>query len=94
VPRLDLNGLQFQQQLFALEKAEGQAALKTFRKLLALEWDGVYRDSGLNWEAIDFAGERLFSIRITQKCRALVRRVGEVVQFVSLHPDHDSAYDR
>jgi hypothetical protein len=94
VPRLDLNGVQFQQQLFTLENAEGQAALKTFRKLLQLEWDQVYRDSGLNREAIDFDGERLCSIRITQKCRALVRRVGDVVQFVSLHPDHDSAYDR
>lgn len=94
MPRLDLNGFEFQQQLFSLKKAEGQATLKTFRKLLTLEWEQVYRDSGLNWEAIDFEGERLFSIRITQKCRALVRRIGDTVQFVSLHPDHDSAYER
>jgi hypothetical protein len=90
MPHLDLNGVKFQDRFFTLEKSELLAALKTFRKLRTLSWQQVYRDSGLNWEA---SGDDMYSIRITQKCRALVRRVGDTVQFLSLHPDHDSAYD-
>jgi hypothetical protein len=37
-------------------------------------------------------GEKFYLVRVSQKCRALVRRVGEVVVFISLHPDHGSAY--
>jgi hypothetical protein len=91
MPRLDLNVEQFQSEFLDLEKAESLAALKTFRKLRTLSWEQVYRDAGLKWEAI---GNGLYTIRITQKCRAVVCRVGDLVRFTSIHADHDSAYDR
>ncbi len=89
MPRLDLNDEQFQDAFLELEKAEAVATLKTFRKLRTLSWDQVYRDAGLKWEAI---GDGFYTIRITQKCRAVVKRLGDIVQFVSVHADHDSAY--
>jgi hypothetical protein len=93
MPKLDLNDSDFQKDWFSLEKSDQLAVLKTLRKLLPLTWDQVYKDSGLNWElAREVHGERFYSIRITQKCRALVRRNNDFVIFVSLHPDHDSAY--
>lgn len=32
-------------------------------------------------------------VRLTQKIRALAYRDGEFMRFISLHPDHDSAYE-
>ncbi len=93
MPKLNLNDPIFQNQWFQLEKPEQLALNKTLKKLLVLSWDQVYKDAGLNWEmARETNNERFYSIRITEKCRALVKRNGDEVIFVSLHPDHDSAY--
>ena len=96
--RFDLNQPTFQNDLIAFEKAEILAFLKTLRKLRQLEWDEIYRDPGLNWERISsrtgLDGDALCSIRITQKCRAVVTQAGDLWRFISLHPDHDSAYKR
>ena len=93
---LDLNDTIFQDDLVALEKAELIACIKTFRKIRALEWDDLYRDQGLKWEKIHSVqgpnGQRLYSLRITQKCRAVAYRNGEMLVFLALHSDHDSAY--
>ena len=55
-------------------------------KLAALDWDAIYRDKGLRWELIQSRTgasiERLYSIRITQKIRAVVRRTGEFLEFL------------
>ncbi len=94
--QIDLNNPRFQTDYFKLEKNEAFAMFKTFRKLAQLEWDDIYRDSGLHWEAIQSRtgddGERIFSIRITQKFRAVVQREKNIMRFLELHPDHDSAY--
>jgi hypothetical protein len=90
VPKVDFSDIQVLEQLIRLEKAQQLAVLKTMRKLMQLTWQQVYRDSGLNWEAV---GNGDYTIRINLKIRALVHRVGDYVQFVSLHPDHDSAYE-
>ena len=93
MPKLNLNDPNFQNDWFSLQKPEHLAMLKTLKKLLKLTWDGVHKDSGLNWKlAREEYGERFYSIRITEKCRALVKRNGNEVIFVSLHPDHDRAY--
>lgn len=93
---LDLNNTIFQDGLFALEKAELIACIKTLRKIRALEWDEMYRDQGLKWEMIHSVqgpnGQRLYCLRITQKCRAVVYRSGETLVFLAVHSDHDSAY--
>ncbi|NJK45614.1 MAG: hypothetical protein HC933_16290 [Pleurocapsa sp. SU_196_0] len=96
--QLDLNRPRFQQDWFDLEKNEATALLKTLRKIVQLDWTDIYRDAGLNWEAViartDARGTRLYTIRVTQKCRALVQRRDELMIFLELHPDHDGAYER
>lgn len=93
---LDLNNRIFQRDWFALAKDERIAVLQTCMKLAELEWEQVYRDKGLHWEMIKSRtaddGSRLFTIRITRKLRATVRRDGNYLEFLTLHPDHDSAY--
>ena len=93
MPLVDLNDPDFQMEWFMLEKAEALALLKTLRKLRTLTWEQVYGDTGLNWEFVrEYKGQRFYSIRVTQKCRALVRRELDTVLVSSLHPDHDGAY--
>lgn len=87
--RLDLNNPVFQQQWFALQKEDRAAVLNCCHKLADMEWSAVYRDQGLRWELIHSrtgtAGERLYSVRITQKIRAVVRRAGDFLEFLTLH---------
>ncbi len=93
---LDLNNPVFQQDLFNLQKAEALAILKTFRKISQLTWEQLYQDQGLKWEKISSKkgknGETLYSLRITQKCRGIAVREGDYLRLLSLHSDHDSAY--
>jgi hypothetical protein len=93
---LDLNRPKFQEGFLALEKAEVVAFVKTLRKLSQMEWSQVYQDGGLNWEFVTEGpeGQNIYSLRVTQKCRALAERKGDTIIFISLHPDHDSAYSR
>lgn len=94
---VDLNNPVFQQEWFALEREEAMSLLATLRKIRLLDWEQVYRDKGLRWEAINSrsgpAGKRLYSLRITRSMRALAYREGDFLRFLSLHPDHDSAYE-
>jgi hypothetical protein len=93
---LNLNDPGFQDDFFALEKPEVLACVRTLRKIRQLEWEDIYRDSGLNWEAISsIAGplnRRLYSFRVSQKFRAVAYRDGNELMLMSLHPDPDSAY--
>ena len=94
--RLDPNDVEFQSNLFHLQKPEQLAVLATLRKISSLTWDQVHRDKGLNWEAIHSRsapdGKRLYSLRVTQRCRAVAMREGDYLRLLSIHPDHDSAY--
>lgn len=95
--RLDLNNPVFQRQLFALQKPQQLGVLATLRKLADLRWPQVYQDRGLKWELIHSRsgpdGRRLYSLRISQKFRAVAYRdEGGWLRLLSLHPDHDSAY--
>lgn len=94
--RLDLNNAVCQEHWFALEKEEQLSVLHCCGQLAGMEWDAIYGDKGLRWELIQSrAGrdkERLYSIRMSRKVRAVVKRSGEFVEFLTLHADHDSAY--
>ncbi len=61
-----------------------------------MTWEQLYKDQGLKWELIHFKkgkqGEKLYSLRVTQKCRAVAIREGDYLRLLSLHSDHDSAY--
>ena len=94
--RLDLNNPVFQQQLFALEKAQQSSVLATLRKLSGMTWQQVYQDRGLKWELIHSRtgphGGRLYSLRIGKGFRAIAYRDQVWMRMLSLYPDHDSAY--
>jgi hypothetical protein len=94
--RLDLNNPEFQDRWFSLEKPERLAVLEACVKLASMDWNQIYQDKGLRWEMIRSRkardGTKLYSIRITRKVRAVVKRSGDFPEFITLHPDHDFAY--
>jgi len=96
--RLDLNSPEFQDVLFRLESAELRQVVASLRRLRELDWNSLYRHSGFHWEAIEHLqapnGAKVYSLRLSQRIRALAYRDGEFLRFISLHPDHDSAYER
>ena len=91
--RLDLNFEEFQRHLFDLDQGELRQVFKAFRKLAAMDWNSVYRDNGLNWEAIK-SSKGHYSIRLSQQCRAVVARQRDFLCFLALHRDHDGAYGK
>jgi hypothetical protein len=94
--RLDLNNPVFQRQLFRLSKIEQRNILNTLRKLTSMTWQQVYNDHGLKWEAIlskkGPEGNKLYSFRIGKGFRGVAYRDGSWLRLLSLHPNHDSAY--
>ena len=96
---LDLNNPVFQARLFALQKAEKLAVLKTLEKIANLSWMQLYQDSGLKWEKIIDAppaksGEDIYSLRISKSCRATAYRQDNIIRFVNIFPDHDATYGK
>ncbi|MHB8482306.1 MAG: hypothetical protein ACYDBV_06185 [Nitrospiria bacterium] len=93
---IDLNNPVFQDDLFTLEKEDATRILGALRKIKKLSWVDIYKDKGLRWELVQSRtgphGQRLYTIRISQGFRSLVYREGQFMRFLSLHPDHDSAY--
>jgi hypothetical protein len=94
--RLDLNGPEFQEVLFRLESAELKQVIASLRRLREFDWSMLYRHTGFHWEAIEHLkapnGAKVYSLRLSQRIRALAFREGDFLRFLSLHPDHDSAY--
>jgi hypothetical protein len=95
--RLDLNNPEFQKEWFNLSKDEFNETGNTLRKLSSMDWNQVYHDKGLHWEKIHSVKthkrREIYSIRLSKKFRAVVHRKDEFMIFVSLHPDHYSAYE-
>jgi hypothetical protein len=96
--RLDLNSPEFQDVLFRLEVTELKRVVGSLRRLPQLDWDALYRYTGFRWEAIEHVkalnGARVYSLLLSQKVRAIAYRDGDFLRLISLHPDHDSAYER
>jgi hypothetical protein len=96
--RLDLNSPEFQDVFLRLEQAELRQVVASLRRLRGLEWTALYRHTGFHWEAIGHLrapnGAAVYSLRLSQKIRAIAYRDGDLLRFVSLHPDHDSVYAR
>jgi hypothetical protein len=93
--RLDLNSPVFQDVFFRLEVAELKQVVAGLRRLAELDWTTIYRHTGFRWEAIDHLkapnGAKVYSLRLSQKVRAIAYRDGEFLRLISLHPDRDSA---
>jgi hypothetical protein len=96
--KLDLNFPDFQKDLFKLERKELHALIKTLRTLSRMNFDQLRRSSGLNMEKIKTIktrkGNPIYSIRISRSFRATFTIEGDYLRFISLHPDHDSAYEK
>ncbi len=95
--RLDLNSPEFLDVFFSLEPTELKQVVASLRRLQGLDWSVLYRHSGFRWEAIEHlkapTGATVYSLRLSQRIRALAFREGAFLRFVSLHPEHDSAYE-
>jgi len=96
--RIDLNFPDFQKDLFKLQKNETYSLIRTLKTLSRMDFDQLRRSPGLNLERIrnmkTRKGNPLYSIRITRSFRAVASMEGDYLRFVSLHPDHDSAYKK
>jgi hypothetical protein len=66
------------------------------QRLRALDWNGLYRHTGFRWEAIRHIrtpnGATAYSLRLSERVRAIAYRDGDFLRLISLHPDHESAY--
>ena len=95
--RLDLNNPVFQRQLFNLPKRDQGVVLGSFRKLSNMTWQQLYADRGLKWEVVYSRvgpkGAKLYTFRIGKGFRGLAFRDESWLRVLSLHPDHDTAYD-
>ena len=93
---IDLNNPVFQQEIFGLIKKEQNAVLNSLKKISRMTWGQIYQDSGLNWEKIISKtgphGGTIYSIRLSRGFRTVVFREQNWMRFLTLHPDHDSAY--
>ena len=97
--KLDINHPEFLKNLLDLDKTERNRVLDTFKKLLKLDWEQVYRDPGLKWEKITSVRppkglDAIYSIRITQARRATAIREGDFMRFLTVQPDHDATYGK
>ena len=96
--RLDLNSPEFQDVFFRLEQGELKQVVASLGRLRALDWNVLYRHTGYRWEAIEHLeapnGAKVYSLRLSQRVRAIAYRDGDFLRLLSLHPDHDSAYQR
>jgi hypothetical protein len=95
--RLDLNSPEFQDVLFQLESAELKQVAASLRRLSRLDWATLYHHTGFHWEAIEHLrapnGAKVHSLRLSKRIRALAYQDGDFLRILSLHPEHDSAYE-
>ncbi len=94
--KLDLNQDAFQALWLTLSAQDAEAVRTTLRKIARLTWPELYQDRGLRWEAIQTrtgpGAQRLYSLRITQKMRAVAYREGDFLRLLEIHPGHDATY--
>jgi hypothetical protein len=96
--RLDLNSPELQDVFFRLEVVDLKQVVASLRRLRELDWNTLYRHTGFQWELIEHLkapdGAKVYSLRLSQRIRAIGFRDGDFLRLISLHPDHDSAYER
>lgn len=96
--RLDLNSPEFQAVFFRLGPDDLKQVVAALGRLRDLGWNALYRHTGFRWEAIEHLksadGRKVYSLRLSQRIRTIALRDGIFLRLISLHRDHDSAYDR
>ena len=96
--RLDLNSPEFQDVFFRLAVVELKQVVASLGRLRGLDWSALYQHTGYQWEHVAHVkgpgDAKVYLLRLSQKIRAIGYRDGDFLRLVSLHPDHDSAYQR
>jgi hypothetical protein len=96
--RLDLKSPEFQKVFFSLEANDLKEVLSALRRLRELDWPALYSHTGFRWEAIEHlkvgSGSKVYTLRLSQRIRAVAVREGNFLRLISLHPEHDSTYQR
>ena len=94
--KIDLNFQPFQQDLFSLDKTKLSIFVQSVKKINKMDLRQVQQSSGLNLEKIKNIktpnGKTLYSIRMSKSFRAVICIEDDFIRFISLHPDHDTAY--
>lgn len=100
--KVDVDFEEFQGQFFELVQSEQAEVFKAITKLQKMTWQDLWNTSTKghgkrrsNYEPIDqqtAEGLKVATIRVSGSFRARVTRKNEWLIFISLHPDHDSAY--
>ncbi|MEO8179813.1 MAG: hypothetical protein ABI895_13355 [Deltaproteobacteria bacterium] len=95
---LDLSSPEFLEVFLRLESVQLNQVAASLGRILKLTGSNVYTSKGLHWEAINHltapdGKSNVYSVRLSQKIRGLAFRDGPYMRFISLHPDHDSAYE-
>ena len=94
--KIDLNFPPFQQDLFSLDKTQLTAFVKSVKIINKMDLRQVRQSSGLNLEKIKNLktsnGKILYSIRMSKSFRVVICIEDDFIRFISLHPNHDSAY--
>ena len=73
--------------------------METLKKLRQMTWQQVYGDSGLKWEKVKSIQppegiSGVYTLRITQSCRAVGYRDGNYLRFLSISAEHDATYGK
>ena len=94
---LDLKNPVFLDDFFSLDKTELARVAKALKKIRSMDWETFVKHRGSRWEEIGHIeaphGGPAHSFRLSQKYRALAYRDGDFLRLLSLHLDHDSAYE-
>ena len=97
--KIDLNNPEFQRTWVELEADEAERVRATFRKILKLTWQELYRDKGLHWEKIHSVPapkgvDSLYSFRLSKSARGVGYRDGNFLRVLLVNADHDGAYGK
>ena len=96
--RLDLNSPEFLDVFFRLQPDDLKQVVSALGRLRELDWTALYTHTEFRWEALEHlkigGGAKVYSPRLSQRIRAVGLRDGNFLRLISLHPDHDSRYER
>ena len=97
--KIDLNNPEFQRTWVELEADEAERVRATFKKILKLTWQELYRDKGLHWEKIRSVPapkgvDSLYSLRLSKSARGVGYRDGNFLRVLLVNADHDGSYGK
>ncbi len=97
--QLDLNNPEFQKSWLTLETDEAERVRASFRKILQLSWNDLYRDKGLKWEKVQSLMappgiDALYTFRVSKSTRGVGFRDGNFLRVLLIQPDHDATYGK